>query len=743
MDKIKVTYRGSRYHNNGWIVGSVKINQIIETQDSSEIHRISKNNLLLAVRGDVGFEPILNAEYKMSGELVKDDKWGLQFDIISMTEIIKLDSEEDKKYFLQQILTENQINELYKKYDDPFILLENADIPSLMKVHGIGDVMAEKLINRFNSTVDNAPAFIYFKKFEITNNLVNKLIKTYGGATQSIKAFKDNPYILIDDVDGIGFIKADEIALKSGINEESPLRIEQGILHIFKQAATNNGHTWISPNNFRSGIVKLLNINFDIIKPILMQMKNNNIIYIHNDKKKISLQEYYDLETKISNKILSMIGNSIEYNNQNIKNKIKEIELEQNFEFTEEQKDAIFISSQNNVMVLTGSAGTGKSVTAKGIIRIMPDNYNIALTALSGQASKRLSDASGYPSSTIHRLLGYNPQSGFNYDESNQLPYDVIILDECSMIPIDLFWCLIRSLKDNAKLIMLGDIKQLPPIGIGNLFNDLLKAENIPKKVLTKIHRQAAKSAIITCSKDISERKQIVEINEDGDKTLGELQDLTICSYQDKNILFDKTIDIFKNEYNKNSNIKNIQVIVPMIERGNLSQLAFNNKIQSIVNPGDKKFIKIGKKYIIKEGDKVINRKNNYNVFDINYKSASVFNGSMGIVESIKDDCMIINFDGIGKLRIKEDSYNGIQLAYAVTSHSYQGSQVKTAIVVLDYSAYALLSREWVYTSLTRAQDNCYLVCETKALRYATIQSSIRLKNTFLQELLEKGVNNE
>lgn len=739
MNKLTVIYSGTKYYNNGWVAGSVRIKEIIETDDNYDF----MIGQILSVRGTVGFEPRVGAEYKLVGEMQKDKTWGMQMEIFSLNEKVCLETDEDKRFFLEQILTEKQVDDLYSMYEDPFALLENEDIPALIKVNGIGEIIAEKLINRFQSTIDNAPAYVYFKKFDVTNNLVKKLINVYKGAAELIAAFEKNPYILMEDVDGIGFIRADEIAIKSGVAKNSPIRIENGIKYFLMREAEDNGCTWVSQTYFKTGITKLLNLVFDEIKNIFKEMWEKEIIYVSNDKKRIALKKYYDLEKNIANKLKIMQQNqTVEYNEVEINEKIKKQEDEQGFEFTDEQKEAIHKVLKNNVSVICGNAGTGKTTVVKGFLSALPDNYSVALTSLSGQASKRMSEATGYPASTIHRLLGYVPDLGFTYNEKNKLTQDVIILDECSMVSIDLFWMLIRAIDDETKLIILGDNKQLPPIGVGNLFTDILNEDNnIPKQMLTKIHRQAARSAIISVSADVRNRKQIVSPNANGEETLGELQDLTLCAYQDKSQIFERVIEAFKSEYEKHPVIRDIQIVVPMKERGELSQLALNNEIQKIVNPSDRKYVQMGKKFVIKVGDKVINRKNNYKVFDIEYKPTQVFNGSMGIVEEIYDDYMIIDFFDIGKIRITSDLYNGLQLAYAITCHSAQGSQWKTTIVALDYSSFILLSNEWVYTAITRASKMCYLIAETKALRYAITNTKIKSRDTFLKDLLLEEEN--
>lgn len=727
-----------RYYSpdTNWAAFTVKVLDIIDKLDGEPIIDLNK---MLSVAGNIFFKPEVDVEYLLEGAYI-DTKYGMQLQLKNSHADVKLNTPEDKKMFLKQILTDKQIENIYNTYDDPFIIIEQGRIGDLIKVDGIGEYLAEKILNRFEATKDLAPAYAFFSPLGVSPKLIAKLCTYYKDIDNAIKVFKKNPYILADDIDGVGFIKADEIAKRYKFDINSPYRIKAGINYLLKDQASSNGSTWMKPSTFKDKIVKLLGIEFNTILPTFQELIKSGDLHVDKEKGKIGLQYYYDLEEKIKNKLLELLNCEnelhLEITEEEINNAIKNTEKNQGFEFTDEQKEGIKTVVKNNTTVIVGLAGTGKSSVIKGAYEVFPDYVNIHQCAFSGQASKRINEATGYPSSTIHRLLGYS-NGKFMYNEDNQMNRCVVVLDEISMVGLELFWSLIQAIPLGSKLIMLGDNGQLPPIGVGNLLSDLISSKTIPVVELTKIHRQAAKSAIITTSQKIRQRKMLLEPEYEGNETLGELQDLCLIARQEKEDLFDLLIDTFMEEYSISHNVQDIQIIVAQNKKVTLSREKINETIQSKINPVSEKdlHIKISGKQVAKVGDKIINRKNHYDVFNSNYEEASIFNGSMGIVKSIHNDYAVIDFFDEGEIILKQDKYFGLELAYAITCHSSQGSQFKTVIVGFDYSSYIMLSNEWLYTALTRAKKKCYIIAETKAINTASTNNKIAGRRTFLPEL--------
>ena len=741
--KIKVKIRNNddiKYYNQDshWASMIVEVLGVIEKSNSSSDMYLEVLETIKAA-GVISFIPQPKSTYILMGNFIYDDKWGWQFKIDGGYEEVEINTINEKRAFLSKILTDRQVNSLFETFEDPFDFIRDEDIKKLTEAKYIGEHTATRIIEKFKSTIDMAPAYNFFKPLGVTPLLINKLCETYKGAERAIKKFKENPYILAEDIKGVGFLRADEIALNYNVKPESPFRIKSGVKHIFKEEAQNNGSTWLTINDFENRIVELLKIDLDVINNTLKEMCDDKQVFKDGDR--IALQYYFDLEKKIADKLLLLQSMPTKkYSQSSIDDGIKNTQEEQGFEFTDEQLAGIQSILSNNVSLVVGLAGTGKTSIIKGAYKIFPNDTIINQCAFSGQAAKRINEATGYPSSTIHRLLGFQGEK-FIHNSLNQLDTNVVILDEVSMVGLELFWNLLQAIPLGAKLIMLGDNGQLPPIGVGNLLNDLMNSGKINLVNLTKIHRQAEKSAIITKSQAIRRKEFLLSNDCEGEKMYGILQDLSIYSKQEKDGLLDAVIETFMSEYKKDCNLKDIQIIVAQNQRVELAREKINQIIQDKINPKSSNYDKeIHIKYgqTIRIGDKIINRENHYDVETPDGEQTSIYNGSMGIVTEISDNYIIVDFYDEGEIIINSDYYGGLELAYAITCHSSQGSQFKTIIVGFDNSSYILLSNEWLYTAITRAKKMCYLITQTKAFNMAVLHHKTVDRNTFLLELLKK-----
>ena len=727
--------------DTNWASLIVEVKEIMEESQNHTVNVLVQMMDTIKAAGIISFEPKAKGEYIIMGEYEKDEKWGWQFKIDGGYENIKLDTLEEKRLFLEQILTERQVESLFNTFEDPFQYIEQGDVSKLMIAKYIGEHTANRIIDKFKATMDLSPAYNFFRPLGVTPLLINKLCGTYGSAENAIKKFQKNPYILADDIKGVGFLRADEIALKYNIKPDDPFRIKSGIRYLFKDIANNEGSTWLTIDNFKTQITELLQIGIDIVMNCIQEMTKEKEIYFNEEKNQIALMYYYDLECNIVNKLISLQKAECKtYTDEEIEEGIKRAEEEQGFEFTDEQTEGIKSLLKNNVSLVIGLAGTGKTSIIKGAYQVFPYDTIIKQCAFSGQAAKRINEATDKPSSTIHRLLGWQGES-FTYKESYPLPVDVIILDEVSMVGLELFWNLIQAIPRGAKLIMLGDNGQLPPIGVGNLLNDLMLSQKINFVELTKIHRQAEKSAIITTSQKIRKKLFLLSSDFEGDETYGQLRDLTLKARVDADCLFDVLIETFMEEYNRSKNIQNIQIIVAQNQKVALARDQINKEIQQRINP--KKYesdleIKIKYKNVLRVNDKIINRENHYDVETPDGIQTSIYNGSMGIVKEISTNYIIVDFFDEGEIIIPKEYYEGLELAYAITCHSSQGSQFKVTIVGFDNSSYILLSNEWLYTAVTRAKSMCYIVAQTRAINMAVTRHKTVDRNTFLLELFNE-----
>ena len=412
----------------------------------------------------------------------------------------------------------------------------------------------------------------------------------------------------------------------------------------------------------------------------------------------------------------------------------------------------MLILRRNGRIFITGNSGKSSSVL--GGINALGD-ITFAQCALSGKASARLSELTGLPSYTIHRLLGFNPKGAsengnvFMYNKDNQLRVDAVVLDEASMIGGSLFLSLLEAIPTGCKLIMIGDTSQLPAIGALNVFYDCIESGIIPASKLTKIHRQAQKSAVITETFKLSEGIQITDKNVDGIEIRGELLDLELDIHNNKRSTVNKIIYHFEEKLALCGDVMEVQVIVPMNSRGESSVHNLNVELQEIYNPysdnKDEIEVRINKKQtaIFRVGDKLMNTKNNYSV-DTNEErseTVAVFNGFIGELKEIRGKDLIIYFPLLLKEVVIPYSHwqgkFGVQHAYAGTCHKMQGSGFKYVIAAIDYSHYILLSREWVYTALSRTIKHCVLIAENSALHYAINHTETRTKQTYMVDMLK------
>ena len=430
------------------------------------------------------------------------------------------------------------------------------------------------------------------------------------------------------------------------------------------------------------------------------------------------------------------------------KTPIVEVIPKDGFEYCFTVPSGMLVLRKDNKIFITGNCG--KTTIAGAMIKMFSDSSSAAC-CLSGKAAARLGEAMGTNGATIHRLLGFNPKAGgFMFDKNTQLGYRIVVIDEISMIGGRLFYDLLQAIRSGTKVIMLGDTGQLEAIGECNVASDIINSGTLPVVTLDKIHRQAAKSAIITESLKVRNGKQIIQKDYAGVDVLGENQDMLLDCYSDKNNTTFKMLQHFKEELKAmGGDVQKVQMIVPMKARTDSSVWSLNKLAQELCNPLKKQayieqFYTGRGKGQLRVGDKVICVKNNYKdcymLEDGDIKTTPIFNGFVGtICEIEKETCMIIDFVNVGRVVVPSTIFNTIELAYAITVHKSQGSQTETILVGLDYGSYTLLSRELVYTAITRAMKKCVLVAQNVALRYAVTNNKTSTKKTHLQKLLNNS----
>ncbi len=745
------------HRNNDSYFTIASFDLVKEIDGEVEIHPIYKTFTV------VGIMPYLmeDADYEISATEVENKKYGKQYQVNSINLYLPngIESKEGQKEFLDIIFTKLQVKEMYEALDDPYMTLKDGDISSLVKVKNCGMKTAVAWIDKFKTYMPLSNAMKELSEYDLTEALLRRIVNHYKSSDIAVEIIQNKPYKLIE-VNGVGWHKCDEIAMKGGLKPDSPERIGTYILYYLQERA-NEGYSYIpadanteiengivsktqKPINFIDTMIEFFgdDISDEALKGGLDYV--NDQLWFSDNRRFVGLKRIYDLEMSVAENLIRIRDGENDFKYSNWKDIIKQKEIDQGWEYNEQQIKGIKAVLENQVVVITGKAGTGKSSIVDAMIAVL-QGYSYAQTALSGRAAARMAEITHEEGYTIHRLLGFpkgdRDHGGFVFHEDNKLPRDIIILDEVSMVDGELFNRLVKAIKTGSKLIMLGDTGQLECIGCMNIAADLIASKEIVSIELSQIHRQAANSGIITESIKAREGIQLIEKDWIGTEVRGKLNDLVLDCFSDKSNTFYKVMQHASSELEDGTDIMDLMVIAPSYKNeSGVDNL--NAALQSLYNPDspEKKEVfvqKSSKAWMLREGDKIINVQNDY--YAKNKFTVGIFNGNIGVVKNIDIDAntIAVDFQDIpGIMILPKKNWKDLELGYAITCHKAQGSQCKKVIVGLDFGSFIQLSREWVYTAMTRAIDKCYMVAQNNALRYAVSKNSISVKRTHLVKLL-------
>ena len=726
--------------NNDWQIVRAKVIKAIDSDDSLEL----EYGQLTLVGNMVVMEP--GATYLVYVTKGWNEKFNkIQYDIQYSQEVREFRTKQQIEDFLEMFITQRQIKVLYSITDEPLKLIDEHNVEELCKAAGIGAATAERIISRYEACKDYGPAYGELGQMGITKTLIDKLIGFYNSADTVLDIIKNRPYTLADDIKGIGFLKADEIALKNGFDRHDIERIKAFIIYAMNDVANNVGSTYISYTYLMDRIDEVIGRDTpqDTIDDALDFLIDNKIVWC-NDKvfedgtveTTLALKRYYDIEKELAYHIRRLIDapSNITLSDKEINEKIKDQEKRQGWCYTDTQKYGVKVIADNNVVIIRGYGGTGKSSTVAGLLSCLDDEYHFEQCALSGKASVNLTDITGIEGKTIHRLLKYNPSQGFTYSESKPLDTNMVILDEGSMVDISLALSLFQAIPTGAKLVILGDTNQLPAPGVGNLLVDMIDSEIVPVVTFDKIHRQGAKSGIIPFSIEVANGISRYKQSWEGEEVLGELQDLKMigfkCARDEEKPSVDLIMREYKLMYEECKDVSQITVVLPMNSRGTCTKVV-NKLIQDYVLPrrtrGDFVEIGVGKeKCNVYRGDRILVLKNNYDL--------DIFNGNVGEVLEVnsKDKSIVADF-GHGEVEIKDKALEDLDLGYAISTHKSQGSTLPYVVCCIDN---VMLNREQLYTMVTRAKKKETFIFETKALNKCLRTSGTKYRQTFLYHFL-------
>lgn len=590
------------------------------------------------------------------------------------------------------------------------------DIKRLYEVPGIGQKRVEKIAESWEKQKDIKNVMLFLQGYGVSTAYAAKIYRQYG--KESIDTVKTNPYKLADDIWGIGFKTADTIASKMGYEKNDLRRLKSGVTYTLSHMA-EEGNVYAEEEQLVKSAIELLDADETPIRQAISEMLQSEDLIA--DGEAIYMPPFYYAEVGTANRLNKLLD-CVEGGLFNTIPDISVISKQTGIEYDEVQAEAIREAVSSKVMVLTGGPGTGKTTTTQGIIAALKAmGLRILLAAPTGRAAKRMSEATGMEAKTIHRLLEYNPQDGYKRNDDNPLEGDALIVDECSMIDLLLMNNLMKAIPAGMRLVLVGDIDQLPSVGAGNVLRDIIDSKRIPVIRLTRIFRQAQESRIVMSAHAIN--KGVFPDTSNGKNT-----DFFFIQQEDPEQAVDTIVKLVKerlpNAYKRPTS--DIQVLTPM-QRGVVGAANLNMALQTVLNPGQVSLNRSG--YSFRQGDRVMQLRNNYD--------KEVFNGDLGYIERVdmEDRTLFVCFDG-RTVEYDVSELDELTLAYATTIHKSQGSEYPIVVIPVLMTHYVMLQRNLIYTGITRAKKICVLVGTKKALSFAIRNLSVLKRNTKLKERL-------
>lgn len=659
----------------------------------------------------------------VDGDWRVDPKYGQQFVAQSWTEVMPATLYGIEKYLGSGLV--KGIGPAYAKAIVSRFGLETIDvieneIERLLEVPRLGKKRMEKIRESWEKQKDIKEVMVFLQGHGVSTAFAAKIYRKY--EKDSIAKVKENPYQLADDIWGIGFKTADSIASKMGYEKNDPRRCRSGILYTLNELA-EEGHVYAEPEQLVEAAVKLLEAEETPVRQALATMTEAKDVIADSDV--IYLPPFYHAENGSAKRLQSLLSSTSLFSSD-VAAEPEAVYGSKSggIVYDEVQQAAIQKALDSKVMVLTGGPGTGKTTTTQGIIAAFKAHHmSILLAAPTGRAAKRMTEATGMEAKTIHRLLEYNPMDGYKRNDENPLEGDALIVDECSMIDILLFYNLMKAIPSNMRLILVGDIDQLPSVGAGNVLRDIIDSRQIPVVRLTRIFRQAQSSRIVMNAHAIN-AGQFPNIKNGLDT------DFFFINQEDADEMVKLIIGLVRDRLPKKYGYppKEIQVLTPM-QRGTVGAGNLNIELQNALNPTGSSLARGG--YIFRQGDKVMQIRNNYD--------KNVFNGDIGYITAVdtNERTLTVTFDSrLVEYDITE--LDEIVLAYAITIHKSQGSEFPVVVMPVTMKHFVMLQRNLIYTGITRAKKICVLVGTTKALAYAVRNQTVSKRNTKLKERLNE-----
>ncbi len=746
MQKIRCVVERITYQNpeNGYSVLKCRV------KDYSELVPVIGN----MIDANVGSVLVCEGNWKV------DAKYGRQFVAENWEETLPATVYGMEKYLGSGLIKgvgPKFAKKIVRKYGvDTFAVIED-NVGILIEIEGIGSKRVQMIAESWQRQKEVKNIMLFLQDHQVSTSYAAKIYKKYGN--DSISVMKQNPYRLADDIWGIGFKTADQIAMKLGFGKESYVRLRSGLMYALSELS-NDGHVFAEKQQLIDRASELLEASPETVIMTMDEMLRKeelilekNIVRTDEEGNKITaiyLPPFFYAEVGVAGKLKKLASSPAgdklytrlmearkSSGNESLSVDIEAIQRKTHMEYDDIQAAAIRTAATAKVMVLTGGPGTGKTTTTHGIISAYKAyGLKILLAAPTGRAAKRMTEATGLEAKTIHRLLECKPPEGYQKNEENPLEGDVLIVDECSMIDIVLMNSLLKAIPPAMRLIMVGDIDQLPSVGAGNVLRDIIDSGAFPVVRLTRIFRQAQTSRIIMNAHRINEGKM-------PDISNGKNTDFFFMENEDAEASVPQIVKLVQENLPNYYHVEpsQIQVLTPM-QRGVVGATNLNLSLQEALNPPEHDIFMRGRGkvtmpkeclrrsgYAFRADDKVMQIKNNYD--------KEVFNGDIGIIESVNetDRTLKVNFDG-RSIEYDVTELDELVHAYATTIHKAQGSEYPIVVIPIMMNHFVMLQRNLIYTGITRAKKVLVIVGTKKALAYAVKNVTVTKRNSLLKERL-------
>ena len=591
----------------------------------------------------------------------------------------------------------------------------------ILEVPGIGEVRARRILRAWEEQRGMRDVMVFLQGHGVGTALALRIYRAFG--TETVARVKENPYCLAREIYGVGFILADRIARAMGISEDSPVRVQAGLLHVLKKFS-DEGHCFIPLALVKSNASALLGFELEAAESAVEKLAVEGEIVLEEAGEegatRVYPQELYHAERRVASAIRSLLSTPSGFRDKGIKGSTLQLFNPSTFSLEKEQREAILQALQHKVLIITGGPGTGKTTLLVSLLALFrASDVSFALAAPTGRAAKRMGEMAGEEAKTIHRLLEYNPRErGFQRGEHRPIEADVVIIDEASMVDLPLLDHLLKAVEPHSHLILLGDVDQLPSVGPGSVLRDLIDSGAVPVVVLRRIFRQSQESLIVVNAHRILRGESLLF----GDER--EKRDFVFVPRENEAEILETVKTLVK----KRSGDKEIQVLSP-VHRGSLGTVYLNRELQKLLNPGGES-IERGET-LFRLGDKVMQLRNNYD--------KAVFNGDLGRIVRIDREAgeLQVDFDG-RPVSYTMEELDELSLAYAISIHKSQGSEYAAVVIPLHTSHYLMLHRSILYTAVTRGKEQVVLVGSRRALAMAIRNVRVERRFTGLKEKLKE-----